>query len=160
MNRERGFTLVEMLVAVIIVGSTLAVFFQLLSSSLRLEKRGRDQFKTLLAAKEKYMDISSLNIKDREFPWQGADGDARWTVRLERSGCSPKKELGEALASRPYSNLYKISLDFVCKGHEKVTLTRYIRFPGEYFSEEFQNQHIKDEAECLFKTREVQEEAT
>ncbi|MCF8039386.1 MAG: type II secretion system GspH family protein, partial [Desulfohalobiaceae bacterium] len=101
MNRERGFTLVEMLVAVIIVGSTLAVFFQLLSSSLRLEKRGRDQFKTLLAAKEKFMDISSLNIKNQEFPWQGADGEARWTVRLERSGCSPQKELGDTLASRP-----------------------------------------------------------
>ena len=148
MTRFEGFTLVEMLIAVIIVGTSLAVFFQLIASSLKLEKKSRDQFDSLIAAKETFNRLNKKDLRSDDFPWKGGDENTAWVVQMFAPGCAAISGDGEEQISTSIGNYYKIQIEAEYKDHGRVVLERYIRFPDAYFSDEFKAGHIQANSDC------------
>ncbi len=68
---ERGFTLLEMMVAVLIVGLTVTTFFQLFGASLRLEQRARGFDEIIVYGRQNFALLRARDLRSDEFPWSG-----------------------------------------------------------------------------------------
>lgn len=142
---QAGFTLMEVLVAVVIVGLTVTVFFQLLSASLRLEARSRRAAEAVVEARMLFDQLAAMDVRGDDFPWSGeADGRA-WTVRMHAVDVSDPLDArrDEPFAVRTPSELYRLVLDFRAQGGRTVTLTLYRDFEPGYLSDDFKNEHVR-----------------
>lgn len=155
-SAQAGFTLMEVLVAAVIVGLTVTVFFQLLSGSLRLEVRSRQTAEAVVEARMLFDQLMAMDVRDDEYPWSGeADGRA-WNLSMyavdvpapldpdARSGEQSEEEL---LTVRTPSELYRFVLDFTARGGRKVQLALYRDYQPDYFSDDFKNDHVQELAE-------------
>ncbi len=141
---QAGFTLMEVLVAVVIVGLTVTVFFQLLSTSLRLEARSRRTAEAVVEARMLFDQLAAMDPRGDDFPWSGeADGRA-WTVSMHAVDVpAPLDARDEPLTVRTPSELYRLVLDFRAQGGRTMTLTLYRDFEPGYLSDDFKNEHVQ-----------------
>lgn len=148
-GNSRGFTLIEMLVAIFIVGLALTVFLQLLSGSMKLSHKSRQQLDHACYADEVFSRVLSQDIRDESFDWSGETERGRWTLVLNAVETSSLtiSDLDELNIVLP-SELYQFTLTLY-RADERVvfSLQSLQQYPLNHFSEDFKQQHVQPQDE-------------
>ena len=144
---ERGFTLLEMMVAVLIVGLTVTTFFQLFGGSLRLEQRARGFDEIIVLGRQTFALLLARDVRGDEFPWSGEIENFTWSLRLEPVDVKPDVDVssdGEALSLRWTSELYRLifALQDVRRPGRHLKLVAYQQVKIGYFTDEFKEEHL------------------
>ncbi len=144
---ERGFTLLEMMVAVMIVGLTVTTFFQLFGASLRLEQRGRGFDEIIVLGRQTFAFLQARDLRQDEFPWSGEIENFSWSLRLEPVDVKP--EVDEALDDenlnlRWTSELYRLvfALQDRRRPGRHLRLVAYSQVKPGYFTDAFKEEHF------------------
>ena len=144
---ERGFTLLEMMVAVLIVGLTVTTFFQLFGASLRLEQRARGFDEIIVLGRQTFALLLARDLRSDEFPWSGESENFSWNLRLEPIDVKPEAEAtveAEAITLRWTSELYRLifSLQDIRRPGRHLKLVAYQQVKPGYFTDEFKEEHL------------------
>ena len=143
---SRGFTLIEMLAAVLIVGLCVPVFFQLLSASLKLEHKGRHEEQVQLAAAQLFEVLLACDVRKDDFEWEGEIEKLPWSLKLFSVEIAGRRDrhIGDGLFYRLPRELYRFALTvFYGPGkNKKLELFREKIFKPGYFSDDFKEDHI------------------
>ena len=143
---SRGFTLIEMLAAMLIVGLCVSVFFQLLSASLKLEHKGRHEEEVQLAAAQLFEVLLACDVRQDDFAWEGEIGKLPWTLKLFSVDLDRgrDKHAGDGLFYKLPAELYRFALtvSYGPKKNKKLELFREKTFKTGYFSDDFKEDHI------------------
>lgn len=91
-NRDRGFTLIEVLVALAIAGGALVLILSANGASLRKSVEARLSERLQRAAESKFAEWKSGVERAAEGPLAGFDGH-RWEVRTSREDLPPLRKL-------------------------------------------------------------------
>ncbi|MBN2333128.1 MAG: prepilin-type N-terminal cleavage/methylation domain-containing protein [Deltaproteobacteria bacterium] len=142
---KRGFTLLEMLVAVLVVSLTVTVFFQVLSASMKLEQKGRRLDELQLVAGQLFDLLLAHDVREETFPWQGEVEGLPWKLTLFPIDVRDKDSVAaEEIAVRLPEELYRfiLQVSYGARGTALLTLTREMRFPLTYFDDAFREEHL------------------
>ncbi|HET7728791.1 MAG TPA: prepilin-type N-terminal cleavage/methylation domain-containing protein [Usitatibacter sp.] len=103
MKRERGFTLVEIVVAFVLLSAVLMTGFEIFSQGLRRAGDLEDEARALVIAQSK---LAAAGTEERfnDGSWQGQseDGRFRWTLTIART------DEGSAGPGQPINNAYQL----------------------------------------------------
>jgi general secretion pathway protein I len=103
MRRQRGFTLVEIVVAFVLLSAVLMTGFEIFSQGLRRAGDLDDQARAIVIAQSK---LAAAGTEERfaEGSWQGQSDDARfrWTMVIQRT------DEGSAGPGQPVNNAYQL----------------------------------------------------
>ncbi|MCD6533821.1 MAG: type II secretion system protein [Deltaproteobacteria bacterium] len=144
---ERGFTLLEMMVAVMIVGLTVTTFFQLFGASLRLEHRARGFDEIIVLGRQTFAFLQARDIRKDEFPWSGEIENFSWSLRLEPVDVKPDDDFvadGESVTLRWTSELYRLvfAMQDMRRPGRHLRLVSYSQVKPGYFTDEFKEEHF------------------
>jgi prepilin-type N-terminal cleavage/methylation domain-containing protein len=144
---ELGFTLLEMMVAVLIVGLTVTTFFQLFGASLRLEQRARGFDEIIVLGRQTFALLLARDLRGDEFPWSGESKNFSWHLRLEPVDVKPDVVAAvedEAIALRWTSELYRLvfALQDIRRPGRHLKLVAYQQVKPGYFTDEFKEEHL------------------
>ncbi len=144
--RERiapaGFTLMETLVAVIIAALSVTVFFQLLSGSMNLERKGRDLVQELILADRAYEELLRRDVRDSDFPWQGEAHGLSWRLEIHPVDIASAKIEEDELALQLPTELYLYAFHYVYDGGPDRTIQRHVAHAPEFFDDQFRFKHL------------------
>jgi general secretion pathway protein I len=112
MARERGFTLLEVLVALAILSIAIVVMLQLFAQGLRLLKVAGDYQHAALLADQKAREVESV----REGVESGQEGEFRWE---RRATVVPVSEDLTVLSLTPV-RLFRVSVEVRWSGNRSV----------------------------------------
>ena len=143
---QRGFTLLEMMVAVLVVGLTVTVFFQLFGASLKLERRGRSFDEIIVCGQEVFALLKVRDLRQDDFPWSGEDENFSWQLTLEPVEVRPEVEKNDdnTPVVRLPSELYRLVFVIRDRHHSgrRLRLVAYRRVNPGYFTDEFKKAHL------------------
>jgi general secretion pathway protein I len=116
MRRNRGFTLIEVVVALAILGVSLTVIIELFSGGLRLARTSEEYTKAMSYAQMKMEEIATQQdieegIKEGEF-----DNTFRWKVGVKKVDILPVEK---ALEFKPPVELFQIRVNILWKSGSK-----------------------------------------
>lgn len=140
-----GFTLLEVLVALVITGLTVTTFLQLMGSGVRLEVKSKTRTESAVAARRLFDRLLEMDIREDEFPWTGQQGDYAWTVTMKALAIQQPKDnftAGEIYLALPYE-LYEVGFDLKVRGKQFIHLARVISQPASYFEPDFKDEYIQ-----------------
>lgn len=100
-NRHAGFTLVEIVVAFVLLAAVLMTGFEIFSTGLRRAGDLDDQARALVIAQSR-LAAAGTEEQFKEGQTQGEDGRFRWNVAIQRS------EEGNAAAGQPPNSAYQL----------------------------------------------------
>jgi general secretion pathway protein I len=127
MRRERGFTLVEIVVAFVLLSAVLMTGFEIFSQGLRRAGDLDDEGRAIVIAQSKLAaaGVEEL-LKEGSSQGQSEDGRFRWTMVIQRT------DEGSAGPGQPINNAYQLfrievrvewaSLDSRARSFELATL--------------------------------------
>jgi len=146
MHAQAGFTLMEVLVAVVIVGLTVTVFFQLMSTSLRLEVRSRQTAEAVVEARMLFDRLMAMDVRG-DFPWSGESQGRSWNVSMfavdtADTADAPASDDSETVLRAP-SELYKLVLDFTARSGRTVRLALYRAFRSGELGQGFKDVRVQ-----------------
>ncbi len=146
-SKESGFTLLEMMVAVLVVGLTVTTFFQLFGASLRLEQRGRGFDEVIVVGRQTFAELLVRDPRRDEFPWSGEIEDFSWELHLEAVDVKPEageEPADEGIPLRWTSELYR--LIFTIQDRKRpgrhLRLVAYRQVSPGYFTADFKEKHL------------------
>ena len=145
-----GFTLMEMLVAVIIVGLTVTVFFQLLSSSMRLTIRGRELLDVSLQAHDFFEELLERDVRGEFFKFENQEGEFPWELKIYPVDVEPEDDPDDEVRLNYADEVYAYELTWYFS-EEKIKSLKYMRYkahPKGYFDDDFKAEHISDPPEA------------
>nr|WP_320051368.1 type II secretion system protein [uncultured Desulfuromonas sp.] len=142
-KNDEGFSLIEMLVAVVLVGMVLTVFLQVFSGSMRLSRKSRAMLEQHLQAEQLFSRFLLQDERDDLFPWQGENETGRWEIVLqERDTVIPLEEQEEVVITLP-SELFVETLTFYPVATDSsIVLQQIRRRPLNYYTEDFRQQFV------------------
>ena len=103
MGRQRGFTLVEIVVAFVLLSAVLMTGFEIFSQGLRRAGDLDDEARATVIAQSKLAAAGTEELF-KEGSWQGQseDGRFRWTLVIQRT------DEGSAGPGQPVNNAYQL----------------------------------------------------
>lgn len=103
MGRQRGFTLVEIVVAFVLLSAVLMTGFEIFSTGLRRAGDLDDEARAIVIAQSKLAAAGTEELF-KEGSWQGQseDGRFRWTLLIQRT------DEGSAGPGQPVNNAYQL----------------------------------------------------
>jgi len=125
-------------VAVIVTALSVTVFFQVLSSSMNLERRGRDRVREVMAADLAFAALLREDIREADFPWSGEENDLAWTLRVYPVQTAEEEIEGEETALRLSSELYRYEFAYAWQDGPRRVLHAYMVHPLDFFDDDFQ----------------------
>lgn len=140
--KQDGFTLIEVLVSMVIVALVVTVYFQLLSSGMKLEYKSRQHTRELLVAQQVFESILQKDVRSDDFKWEGEDREHKWTLDIKAIDIQEENIDEDILLKKP-SELYQLTFKFFVSKNGFIKLIRYVRFDPNFFSEEFKNKHLE-----------------
>lgn len=103
MRRERGFTLVEIVVAFVLLSAVLMTGFEIFSQGLRRAGDLDDEARAIVIAQSKLAAAGTEErFKDGSWQGQSEDGRFRWTVAITGT------EEGAGEPGQPVNNAYQL----------------------------------------------------
>ena len=149
-NSNSGFTLLEMMVAVLVVGLTVTTFFQLFGASLRLERRGRGFDEVIVIGRQTMAQLLVRDLLKDEFPWSGEIENFDWNLHLEPVDVKPDADenaAAEGIILRWPSELYRLVFTIQDKNRpgRHLRLVAYRQVAPGYFTDDFKEKHIAPE---------------
>lgn len=142
--RHDGFSLIEILVAVFVVGLSLTVFLQLFSGSLRLSYKSRYLLNETIRADAIFSYLLKQDIVHEDFSWSGEISDGSWDLHMNSLQTLDTldenlKQVAFDLPAELYQLVFTLrSLD----GRAVIVLTSTQTYSSGYFSEDFKKEHI------------------
>ena len=100
-RRQDGFTLVEIVVAFVLLAAVLMTGFEIFSTGLRRAGDLDDQARALVIAQSR-LAAAGTEEQFKEGQTQGEEGRFRWTVAIQRS------EEGNAAPGQPANSAYQL----------------------------------------------------
>ena len=161
----------EVLVAMVIVGLTVTVFFELLSGSLRLEHKVQGKLGQELVARAAFDKLLALDPRDPEFPWEGlAKGLAyEFSIFPLETQEDYENAADQGIVVRLPLELYGYELRLY-EDEERTRsfrLVRYMAHPPGYYNEAFIEEWVRERPEGefeilpdMFESMELSEEAS
>lgn len=110
--RNRGFTLIEVVVAMAILGVGLIVIIELFSGGLRLGRVSEEYTKAVGFARMKMEEIALREHMEEGNEEGEFDRDFRWQVGVRKVGILPE---GKSLEFEPPVELYQVKVDIIWK---------------------------------------------
>lgn len=103
MRSQRGFTLIEIVVAFVLLSAVLMTGFEIFSQGLRRAGDLDDQARAIVIAQSKLAAAGTEELF-KEGSWQGEteDGRFRWTMEIQRT------DEGSAGPGQPVNNAYQL----------------------------------------------------
>jgi len=142
MNDRQGFTLLEMLIAMIIVGLVISIFFQLLSSSINLERKARGKTHAMLTAHTIVEKLKYSDPRKDGFKWQGSKNGYTWNLRLQPISNIIFENMNEELAHRVGQTSHKVynySLEILKDNKPVLDLNNVREHTSNFFTIDFLN---------------------
>ncbi len=148
-SNNSGFTLLEMMVAVLVVGLTVTTFFQLFGASLRLEQRGRGFDEVIVVGRQTFAELLVRDLRKDEFPWSGEIEAFSWELQLEAVDVKPEADAeadDEDVALRWTSELYRLVFTIQDKNRpgRHLRLVSYRQLNPGYFTDDFKEKHLAE----------------
>ena len=148
-SNDSGFTLLEMMVAVLVVGLTVTTFFQLFGASLRLEQRGRGFDEVIVVGRQTFAELLVRDLRKDEFPWSGEIEAFSWELQLEAVDVKPEADAeadDEGVALRWTSELYRLVFTIQDKNRpgRHLRLVSYRQLNPGYFTDDFKEKHLAE----------------
>ena len=140
-DMPQGFTLIEVLTAMVITGTVIAVFFQVLSAAMRLELSTVDRTAQIIDARQVFAGLSVLDVRESDFAWEGRRNGFSWSLRLEEVETLDHQWEGESIAV-PDSELYRYVFEHQSQDKTTISIIRYIQHHPGHFSDDFKRTHF------------------
>jgi general secretion pathway protein I len=118
--RQRGFTLIEIVVALAILGVGLIVIIELFAGGLRLGRTSEEFSKAVSLARMKLEEISLDPILQEGSETGEFDKDFRWQVTVEKMDILPVERPPEF---QPLVEFYRVKVDVLWKSGSKERIT-------------------------------------
>lgn len=144
-NAQRGFTLMEVLVALVVTGFTVATFFQLLGGSLRLERKSQVRTETAVAARQIFDNLLTMDIQSDDFPWEGEEGAYSWKMSmdaLEIQQAADEDAIAQGMVLNLPLELYRINFEFSRNDKRMLTLAKVVDFERDELDPDFKSDNI------------------
>lgn len=140
----QGFTLLEVLVAMIITGLVVTVFFQLLSAGLRLEYRADQGTQGILDLGQAWTQVIAQDVREDDFQWEGELEQGSWSLEIEPVETEMRawRDLDQEHGLQLSSELYRYIFSFRSAEDRQWALIRYVRYDPDFFSDEFKRIHF------------------
>lgn len=137
----------EVLTAVIIVGLTVSVFFQVLSSSMKLEFKSREKIRSTFLARQTFNELMRYDPTEEGFPWDGTIEERPWTLELYPVAVEPEQapgpdEIKLRWSHELYAFVFTLYEDPERKTYERLTL--YKTFEKNHFTDDFKSEHLSE----------------
>ncbi|TVQ97000.1 MAG: type II secretion system protein [Desulfovibrionales bacterium] len=123
-----GFSLIETLVALVIVAMSITIFFQLFSGGMRLESRARELAQNQFTAGRIFDALQRLDIRDADFPWQGEHEGKNWEIRILPVDVL-EESMDDGFALRRDQELFTLEFVLDTSSGPPTRLIRYVAFP-------------------------------
>ena len=137
-----GFTLMEVLVALVIAGLVVGVFFQVLAAGLRLEFRSAEVVREVTEIRRIMDALMAMDVQDSEFAWSGEDFGLSWSLGIEPVETVHKRgDLPEEV--RLPGELYRYVLAYSMDRGRQGRIVRYVWYEPGFFHEEFKRTHFR-----------------
>jgi len=143
MHNTGGFTLLEVLVALVITGMTVAVFFQVLSSGLQLEFASMQRTAETVKVNQKFNEVVASDVRDSDFEWRGGDDHGSWSLRIEQVDTEQTRAHSDDQLQVD-SDLYRYVFQYQSHRGREWTLFRYAQHAADFFDQDFKRQHLQD----------------
>lgn len=115
-KRNPGFTLIEVVVAMAILGVGLAVIIELFGGGLRLGRVSQEYTRAAGYARMKMEEINLASALEEGIQEGAFDGQFRWQVEVKKVDLLPS---GQETSYRPPVNLYRVRVDVLWKSGSK-----------------------------------------
>lgn len=139
-----GFTLMETLVAVIIVALTVTVFFQLFSASMNLERRGRVVVQEILLAERVFGDLQRQDIREGDFSWSGETDGLSWRLEIHPVEIVDMKIKDDETPLSLPTELFRFEFHYSKDNGPTRTIHRYAAYPPDFFDDQFRARSFAD----------------
>jgi hypothetical protein len=135
----------EVLVAVIIVGFTITIFFQLISSSMKLEIKSRALLETTLKAGDFFQTLMTLDIRKDDFLWEGKEKGCPWELFLYPIEVEKEIQDGEIQIKLPNElYLYRLVFYYTEERKKYMEFQQYKTHDKGYLSDDFKIDHLSE----------------
>ena len=120
MKKERGFTIVEVVIALAILGMGLTVIMELFSGGLRLGKTSGEYIKAVNYGRLKLEEIGLKPILEEEMEEGKFDDLFRWQVVTKRVNLLPDEQAKDL---KPPVELFHMDIQIIWKsGHKEKSI--------------------------------------
>lgn len=142
-RNQGGFSLVEILVAVFIVGLSLTVFFQLLSGNIKLSYKGRHLLNSAIHADEIFSKLLLQDITSEDFVWHAEIEQGEWDLQLKAIEIQETDIDTDELNIILPADLYRLVFTlYAADGRPVISLASVRQYPFNYFPEDFKQEHV------------------
>ena len=118
--RQRGFTLIEIVVAMAILGVGLIVIIELFAGGLRLGRTSEEFSKAVSLARVKLEEVSLNPVLQEGSETGEFDKDFRWQVEVKKMDILPLERPPEF---QPLVEFYRVKVDVLWKSGTKERIT-------------------------------------
>lgn len=139
---DSGFTLMEVLVAMLVTAVSTVIFFQIVSSSMRLELKSRDRLEQAVQVEQIFGGLMFKDMLADDFMWQEEQKTQSWHLNIEEIETRHLSETSVNPVSLEFE-LYRVVFEFRAHDGAIWTLIRYVMHSPDYFSEDFKRVHLR-----------------
>ncbi len=137
-----GFTLLEVLVSLLIVSLVVTVYFQLISSGMKLEYKSRQHMQRLTEAYQKFESLIQKDVRSEDFQWKGEEKGYKWSLEIKPLEIK-EQPLSEETSLKLSSELYQFIFLYSSSSNNKpIKFIRYVHYSPNFFSLEFKQDHF------------------
>lgn len=134
--KSHGFTLMEVLVAMVITALGVAIFLQLFSASINLERRSRGAMQDMMVADRVMEELMRQDVRDAGFAWHGEQEDMSWELRLSPVEIRTLMMEDQETPLRLPMELFRYDLTYARKTGPQREVVRYVTYPLDFFDEQ------------------------
>lgn len=139
---EAGFTLLEVLVALVITGLTVTVFLQLLSAGMRLEYRSLQRTQEIMDLEQALNKVLVQDVREDDFQWEGELGQGSWSLDIEPVQTRMQEPEDEEQGLQMPKELYRYVFTYSQEKGREWRVERYVLYDPDFFSDEFKRLHF------------------
>ena len=139
---EKGFTLLEVLISLTIVALTVTVYFQLISSGMKLEHRSGQKVEAAIRAQQIFEELKTRDVREDEFPWEGEDRKCTWQLQIRPRDVQTLEMEEENPSLKKETELYIYVFRYACPEDKEIVLHRLVVVSPNFFSDQFKKEHM------------------
>ncbi|MDZ7761343.1 MAG: prepilin-type N-terminal cleavage/methylation domain-containing protein [Desulfovermiculus sp.] len=134
---DKGFTLLEVLIALTIVAMAVTVYFQLISAGTKLEYQARQNMDLVVQAQQFFEQMQTRNVRDDDFKWQGEHQGCAWDLEIKPVDVQELHMDQDETTLKKETEIYSYVLTYACPEQKDMLFQRMVVVGKDFFSDEF-----------------------